>query len=66
MQVAAIEDVFSDSYIIFCCVHISRNIRDKVDVEMAHLFNEIFSGEITESEFLDVCAQQHIARYCIE
>ena len=59
-QVAAIKEVFPDSHIIFCRVHIGRNIRDKVGVEMARLFKDVFSGEITESDFLDVC-EQHIA-----
>ena len=29
-QVVAIKEVFPDSYIIFCRVHIGRNIRDKI------------------------------------
>ena len=55
--IAAIKQVFPDGYIIFCRVHIGRNIWDKVGIEMADLFKEVFSGEITECEFLDVCAQ---------
>ena len=56
----AIKEVFPDSHIIFCRVHIGKNIRDKVGIEMAHVFKEVFSGKMAESEFLDVC-EQHIA-----
>ena len=44
-------------------VHICGNVRDKVGVEMAHLFKEVFSGKITECEYLDVCAQHMANNY---
>ena len=56
-QISAIKEVFPDALIIYCSLHISRNIKQKVGREIYHLYKQMRFKQITEDEFLERCQQ---------
>ena len=54
-QVKALKFVFPFCKIIFCSVHISRNLRQKAGQEMCDLFHKLQIQEISEEEFINAC-----------
>ena len=58
-QISALNEVWPNCLIIYCAIHIGRNIKDKVGLEMYHLYEKMRSLEITEDEFIRAC-EKHI------
>ena len=52
-QIAALEEVFPESYIIYCTRHIANNIGTSVNKEMKDNFNAMLNKEITEEELFE-------------
>ena len=58
-QIRAIRQVFPEAKIIYCAIHIGRNLKQKVGKEMQILYKKMRRSVIGEDEFLEVC-EDHI------
>lgn len=56
-QVDALRHVFPDCAIIYCSVHIGRNIKQKACKEIKTLYYKMKRGQVTEAEFLSTCTE---------
>lgn len=60
-QISALQDVFPDCLIIYCSVHIGRNIKQKCSKELKSLYFKMRHLEIEESEFIKTCEENILA-----
>lgn len=51
-QIEAIKNAWPETNIIFCAIHIGRNLKTNVGVEMLHYYDSMRNGIITEEELL--------------
>lgn len=56
-QITAIKSVFNNCNIIYCSVHISRNLRQKAGNEIVLLYNQLNKKEVTETVFINICEE---------
>ena len=49
-QIEALKTVWPNATILFCNVHIGRNIKDKVGMEMFDLYKKVISGSAPEEQ----------------
>ena len=61
-QISALKEIWPASNIIYCGIHIGRNIRDKVGPKMYMLYEQMRSLVITEDKFIEAC-KKHIGSH---
>lgn len=56
-QIDALKQVFQDCAIIYCSVHIGRNIKQKACKDIKTLYSKMKRGQVSEHEFLSICTE---------